>query len=1247
MRFRALCGETIIQPVSLDLHFLRYSRGALKGMARISGAFLILVLAIVFGQEALAGTKLSVVVTPQREVALTVDAGLHRTFGLAYPVTYQISIPTGGAPGSLHASVRHTTAAAWRTLPEKLSGNFFNGEEVVRFDYAAAIAYVSVGFDSTSDQLYIRIADNTDQAVDIGYQGICLYYDNRQTAVTASADDWSEFNNASFEYASNLFRSYNVPLTVAIITKYCEASTWARIQEHLNMGLIEAGSHNRTHQVAPVANPEAELRGSKEDILNNLTLPPWSRNGSRQYVYSYIAPAGKTDTTNENVLTEGQFLAERLVYWSDGSYVPWDPSKQRYAEDGPSYEMGPLYGGTTNLNQLNALFDDHLAKGKIYHVMIHPTVLTDGGLWDPLVKPHLQHICNRSNVWYVNYGYLYVYRLIADAQVTSYNTIIYPPLAIDFPTNQTVTVGQMASFSVGALGTGPLFYQWQRNLVNIPGANSKTYTIPAVSLTDNGSLFRCVVTSAAGLSNSASALLKVNSSPPASVNAISNGTFDSGPASWFFQTNGSGNFTMLSPGYDGGGQAAQVSISAVGSDIQLSQNNLYLEPNTEYVLTFNAYSNTGHNLQMLLGKQVAPGTNYGLSQYECDMTPGWRSYKISFTTRNFNAPVSDAAMTFWLAVDGKAGDVYVFDDVVLEKLSDILCPPASPPLVIQEPLDVTIVEGQPAAFTVNVTGIAPITLQWQKNGVDLPGANSATYNIAAAVRADNGAGFRCVVSNSYGKDTSRVALLNVDPTPVFPVLAGPASGSTNVAVSPVLSWYRTPGGSSYRLQVSPDSTFAAGSFVTDSLIADTTYRVSGLSFLTRYFWRVKPIVDGGQFSAFWSFTTIVGPAATPALVSPADATPGLSVASIAFSWRRAQGASTFRLQIATNASFAAGIAMDDSTIADTTRSVTTLQTDQHYYWRVSAKGIGGSSGFSTVWSFETIKTLPLATSLVSPVNGASGLPVVGLTFRWNSYPSATNYSFQLGTDSTFTAGLVKNDTALVDTARTVNGLSIGTRYFWRVRARNTAGWGSYTPAWWMMTYAPLPGQIVLVGPASGSTAKADTETFVWSKPTPGAARYSFEIGVDSLFGSFHVTDSTLTDTVKVFGPLLVNRIYYWHVRGWNAGGWGPYSETRSIRTIITSVGERAEMPAAFALEQNHPNPFNPSTKIGFALPRECQVKLEVYNMLGQKVSTIVDEQMQPGYHTVTFDASTLPSGMYLYRLVTSGGAITRKMILMK
>jgi len=88
-------------------------------------------------------------------------------------------------------------------------------------------------------------------------------------------------------------------------------------------------------------------------------------------------------------------------------------------------------------------------------------------------------------------------------------------------------------------------------------------------------------------------------------------------------------------------------------------------------------------------------------------------------------------------------------------------------------------------------------------------------------------------------------------------------------------------------------------------------------------------------------------------------------------------------------------------------------------------------------------------------------------------------------------------------------------------------------------------------------------------------------------------------------------------------------------------------PTEFTLTQNYPNPFNPSTEISFGLPVSSRVTLTIYNVLGQEVATIANQQFDAGYHTVVWDATAMPSGIYFYRLSAGSFTDLRKMVLMK
>jgi hypothetical protein len=89
------------------------------------------------------------------------------------------------------------------------------------------------------------------------------------------------------------------------------------------------------------------------------------------------------------------------------------------------------------------------------------------------------------------------------------------------------------------------------------------------------------------------------------------------------------------------------------------------------------------------------------------------------------------------------------------------------------------------------------------------------------------------------------------------------------------------------------------------------------------------------------------------------------------------------------------------------------------------------------------------------------------------------------------------------------------------------------------------------------------------------------------------------------------------------------------------------IPSARSLLQNYPNPFNPATVIRYQVPASGDVYLAVYDLLGRRVTTLVNERKAPGTYEVQFDAMDLGSGIYLCRLTAAGGNDTRRMLLIK
>jgi len=93
--------------------------------------------------------------------------------------------------------------------------------------------------------------------------------------------------------------------------------------------------------------------------------------------------------------------------------------------------------------------------------------------------------------------------------------------------------------------------------------------------------------------------------------------------------------------------------------------------------------------------------------------------------------------------------------------------------------------------------------------------------------------------------------------------------------------------------------------------------------------------------------------------------------------------------------------------------------------------------------------------------------------------------------------------------------------------------------------------------------------------------------------------------------------------------------------------ENQDLPDSYEIHQNFPNPFNPTTNISYALPEPSHVRLDVFNVIGQRIATLLNENREAGVHQVTFDASGLASGIYLYRIQTDTFVETRRMMLVK
>ena len=172
-----------------------------------------------------------------------------------------------------------------------------------------------------------------------------------------------------------------------------------------------------------------------------------------------------------------------------------------------------------------------------------------------------------------------------------------------------------------------------------------------------------------------------------------------------------------------------------------------------------------------------------------------------------------------------------------------------------------------------------------------------------------------------------------------------------------------------------------------------------------------------------------------------------------------------------------------------------------------------------------------------------------------------------------------------------------------------------------------------------------TQTWV-NQGNPGAAKPIMPTGQGEYFG---YSSDVLQGDIASFSSLSQTSYKYLGISLWEytqitrSYVWDEYTAAWQP----TSVSDGADTPARFSLSQNFPNPFNPATVIPYQIALTGHVTLKVYDLLGRVVRTLVNERQNAGSHAVTFDATSLPSGAYFYRLESGTYMEVKKLILLK
>ena len=205
-------------------------------------------------------------------------------------------------------------------------------------------------------------------------------------------------------------------------------------------------------------------------------------------------------------------------------------------------------------------------------------------------------------------------------------------------------------------------------------------------------------------------------------------------------------------------------------------------------------------------------------------------------------------------------------------------------------------------------------------------------------------------------------------------------------------------------------------------------------------------------------------------------------------------------------------------------------------------------------------------------------------------------------------------------------------------------WSERPAMKWLRIYVATPAVVSPVG-LSGQPRDA---ILTWRQSMP-ATSYRVQVATDSLF-SHVVADTVVTDTLVHLNPPLAGQTsYFWHVSAVDSMGASVNSAAAGFTTgdQLLAVEGAARQQRDFALFQNYPNPFNPTTLISFELPVTNDASLKVFDLLGREIAILIHGRISAGRHSISFDGSGLPSGMYFYVLQSGTFTETRKLVLLK
>ena len=686
------------------------------------------------------------------------------------------------------------------------------------------------------------------------------------------------------------------------------------------------------------------------------------------------------------------------------------------------------------------------------------------------------------------------------------------------PQNQSVVAGATATFSIVATGSAPMAYQWQQNGTPISGANAATYTTPPASMSDNNSMFQAVVTNAVGSATSTAGVLTVTADPvapavtsqPASVTVMAGQTATftvaaSGtqPMTYQWQKNGAAISGAIAPSYttppttsadNGSTFVAMITNSGGTTSSNAATLSVNPDPVAPSIVTQPA------NQSVLAGATAtfsvaASGTQPLTYQWQKNGAAISGGVSASYTTPATTS--ADNGSTFLVVVTNSAGTI--------SSAAATLTVNADPvaPTITSQPANRSVTAGQTATFTVAASGTAPLSYQWQKNGVAISGANSTSYTTPATTTNDNGSTFQVMVSNSVGSTPSASATLMVTAAPVAPGISGQPVSQTVTAPQAATFSVAASGTTPLSYQWQKNGAAIGGANSASYTTAATSTSDNGAAF------QVVVSNTAGSITSSAAILTVNAATVAPTFTSQPSSLTVTAGQTATFSVA-ASGTQPFTYQWQKN-----GAAIGGATGSSyTTPATTTADTGSKFTVVVTNSAGSVTSAAATL----TVNAAPVAPSITSPP--ASVTVTAGQTASFSVVASGTApLSYQWQKNGAAISGATSTS---YTTPATTTGDS-GSKFL--VVVTNSAG-NAMSAAATLTVNPAVTAPAITTQPASRSVTAGLTATFTVAASGTAPLTYQWQKNGTAISGgtvaSYTTPVTALTDNGSTFVVVVTN-----------------------------------------------------------------------------------------------------------------------------